>query len=119
MEHTYTYTKTQTNARIRTRKHINTSRNSQSRPVGGQERASGRAGKRAAGEEGRWTSGQAGGPACEGNSYTVISALAGGMEGTAEELKADDGEYNNGEENEKTDLKQRRHRLQDRLEDDL
>ena len=41
------------------------------------------------------------------------------MKGADVELEADDGEDDDGEENEEADLQQRRHRLQNRLENHL
>lgn len=44
---------------------------------------------------------------------------AGRMKNATEELKANDGKDDDGKENEKCNLKQRSHRLQNRLQDNL
>lgn len=56
----------------------------------------------------------------EGMLITWILALvASFVKGARVELEADDGEDDDREQNEKCDLEQRRHGLQDGLQDDL
>jgi len=50
---------------------------------------------------------------------TGIASPASRVEGTAHKLKANYSEHQNSEQDEKTDLQQRRHRFQNRLQNDL
>lgn len=49
----------------------------------------------------------------------VLNAVAGLVEGAGVELEADDGEYQNGEHDEQTDLHERDQGLEDGFQDDL
>jgi len=50
---------------------------------------------------------------------TGVVVATGGVERSVVELDTDDRKHDDREQNEKTDLKERRHRLQDTLENDL